>query len=73
MIRTSSKHEGQVYSPEVNYVLMFVCIAVVIGFKGGWRKGMLMVSLVLGYFFFLGVRIISFERDGPVRKHTRKK
>ncbi|KAH7856095.1 hypothetical protein Vadar_032660 [Vaccinium darrowii] len=35
MIHTSSKHEGQVYSPEINYILMVLCIGLVVGFKGG--------------------------------------
>ncbi|KAF7147533.1 hypothetical protein RHSIM_Rhsim03G0197800 [Rhododendron simsii] len=35
IIHTSSKHEGQVYSPEINYILMVLCIGLVIGFKGG--------------------------------------
>ncbi|GMP24682.1 hypothetical protein CsSME_00001864 [Camellia sinensis var. sinensis] len=35
MIHTSSEHEGQVYSPEINYILMFLCVGLVIGFKGG--------------------------------------
>ncbi|KAL0910278.1 hypothetical protein M5K25_021243 [Dendrobium thyrsiflorum] len=39
MIHTSSKHEGQVYSPEVNYFLMFVCILITVGFDGGAEIG----------------------------------
>ncbi|KAL6972041.1 Potassium transporter [Sarracenia purpurea var. burkii] len=35
MIHTSTEHEGQVYSPEINYILMVICIALVVGFKGG--------------------------------------
>lgn len=35
IVHTSSKHEGQVYSPEVNYALMILCVGLVIGFKGG--------------------------------------
>ncbi|GAA0184269.1 transporter [Lithospermum erythrorhizon] len=35
MIHTSSKHEGQVYSPEINYILMVLCVVLVIGFRGG--------------------------------------
>ncbi|KAI8564958.1 hypothetical protein RHMOL_Rhmol03G0223500 [Rhododendron molle] len=35
IIHTSSKHEGQVYSPEINYILMVICVGLVIGFKGG--------------------------------------
>ncbi|MQM19580.1 hypothetical protein Taro_052585 [Colocasia esculenta] len=39
MLHTSSKHEGQVYSPEVNYFLMIVCILVTASFKGGPEIG----------------------------------
>lgn len=39
MIHTSEKHEGQVYSPEVNYFLMIACILITVGFKGGAEIG----------------------------------
>ncbi|OAY84338.1 Potassium transporter 26 [Ananas comosus] len=39
MIHTSDKYEGQVYSPEVNYFLMVVCILITVGFKGGAEIG----------------------------------
>ncbi|OVA09301.1 potassium transporter [Macleaya cordata] len=39
MIHTSTKHEGQVYSPEVNYFLMVACILIVVFFKGGVEIG----------------------------------
>ncbi|XP_073306413.1 potassium transporter 26-like [Primulina huaijiensis] len=35
IIHTSSKHEGQVYSPEINYFLMLLTVGLVVGFKGG--------------------------------------
>ncbi|CAI9092363.1 OLC1v1027580C1 [Oldenlandia corymbosa var. corymbosa] len=35
MIHTSSKFGGQVYSPEINYILMILCVGLVVGFKGG--------------------------------------
>ncbi|KZV33457.1 potassium transporter 26-like [Dorcoceras hygrometricum] len=35
MLHMSSKHEGQVYSPEVNFILGILCIALVVGFKQG--------------------------------------
>ncbi|KAI3458042.1 hypothetical protein Pfo_014705 [Paulownia fortunei] len=35
IIHTSSKHEGQVYSPEINYILMILTVGLVVGFKGG--------------------------------------
>ncbi|KAJ1699941.1 hypothetical protein LUZ63_008453 [Rhynchospora breviuscula] len=39
MIHTSEKHEGQVYSPEINYFLMLACIFITVGFKGGAQIG----------------------------------
>ncbi|XWS76523.1 hypothetical protein CRYUN_Cryun01aG0183900 [Craigia yunnanensis] len=33
IVHTSSKYEGQVYIPEVNYLLMLACVAVTIGFR----------------------------------------
>ncbi|XAR71669.1 hypothetical protein NMG60_11018050 [Bertholletia excelsa] len=33
IVHTSSKHEGQVYCPEINYALMVLCVALVLGFK----------------------------------------
>ncbi|XP_031484891.1 potassium transporter 26-like [Nymphaea colorata] len=39
MLHTSKSHEGQVYSPEVNYFLMVACILIVAGFKGGPEIG----------------------------------
>ncbi|MED6155238.1 hypothetical protein PIB30_003425 [Stylosanthes scabra] len=33
IVHTSSKHEGQVYIPEINYILMIACIAITVGFK----------------------------------------
>jgi len=34
VVHTSSKAEGQIYIPEVNYALMVACVALVIAFKG---------------------------------------
>jgi KUP system potassium uptake protein len=39
MKHTSEKYEGQVYSPEVTYFLMIVCILITVGFKGGPEIG----------------------------------
>lgn len=33
IVHTSSKYEGQVYVPEVNYLLMLTCIGVTMGFR----------------------------------------
>ncbi|KAL3521605.1 hypothetical protein ACH5RR_019754 [Cinchona calisaya] len=37
--QTSDKHEGQIYSPEINYILMIICIALVLTFKQGVEIG----------------------------------
>eukprot|EP01018_Ginkgo_biloba_P031856 Gb_04121 [translate_table: standard] len=39
IVHTSQQYEGQIYSPEVNYVLMVICIAILGGFKGGSEIG----------------------------------
>ncbi|XP_042491356.1 potassium transporter 26-like [Macadamia integrifolia] len=39
IVHTSDEHEGQVYSPEVNYILMILCIAIVVGFRDGVQIG----------------------------------
>ncbi|XP_052180732.1 potassium transporter 26-like [Diospyros lotus] len=36
---TSSKHEGQVYLPEINYILVIICISLVVGFRDGVQIG----------------------------------
>jgi KUP system potassium uptake protein len=36
---TSDKYEGQVYCPEVNYLLMVLCILITVGFQGGPEIG----------------------------------
>ncbi|PSS06235.1 Potassium transporter like [Actinidia chinensis var. chinensis] len=33
IVHTSAKYEGQVYIPEVNFLLMLACVAVTLGFK----------------------------------------
>ncbi|PKI42169.1 hypothetical protein CRG98_037408 [Punica granatum] len=33
IVHTSNKYEGQVYIPEINYLLMLACIGVTVGFK----------------------------------------
>lgn len=33
IVHTSAKYEGQVFIPEVNYVLMVACVAVTLGFR----------------------------------------
>lgn len=33
VVHTSAKYEGQVYIPELNYILMLSCVAVTVGFR----------------------------------------
>ena len=39
MVHTSPDKEGQVYSPEVNYILMVLCVAVIVGFQSAAQIG----------------------------------
>lgn len=39
VVHTSTKYEGQVYVPEINYLLMLACVAVTIGFRTTDRIG----------------------------------
>ncbi|XP_058742636.1 potassium transporter 5-like [Vicia villosa] len=39
IVHTSEKYEGQVYIPEVNYILMIACIAITVGFKNTTQIG----------------------------------
>ncbi|KAH9320430.1 hypothetical protein KI387_015069, partial [Taxus chinensis] len=33
IVQTSQKNEGRIYSPEINYVVMVMCLAVLLGFR----------------------------------------
>ncbi|XP_054803719.1 potassium transporter 5-like isoform X2 [Prosopis cineraria] len=39
IVHTSSKYEGQVYIPEINYILMIACVAVTLGFRDTTKIG----------------------------------
>lgn len=39
IVHTSTKYEGQVYIPEINYLLMVACIGVTLGFRSPTRIG----------------------------------
>jgi KUP system potassium uptake protein len=39
LVHTSESKEGQVYSPEINYTLMVLCLAVVFGFRSSATIG----------------------------------
>ncbi|XP_022734887.1 potassium transporter 6-like isoform X1 [Durio zibethinus] len=39
IVHTSSKIHGQIYIPEINWLLMVLCLAVTVGFRDTWRMG----------------------------------
>ncbi|KAG6647810.1 potassium transporter 5-like [Carya illinoinensis] len=39
VVHTSAKYEGQVYIPEVNYILMLACVGVTLGFRSTEKIG----------------------------------
>ncbi|KAF7818227.1 potassium transporter 5-like [Senna tora] len=39
IVHTSAKYEGQVYIPEINFILMVACVAVTAGFKSTTKIG----------------------------------
>ncbi|XP_052184585.1 potassium transporter 5 [Diospyros lotus] len=39
VVHTSAKYEGQVYIPDVNYILMIACVLVTVGFKSTEKIG----------------------------------
>lgn len=39
VIHTSTKHEGQVYIPEINYILMLACVIITVSFKTTEKLG----------------------------------
>ncbi|MCO5594469.1 hypothetical protein L7F22_048499 [Adiantum nelumboides] len=51
IVYTSSKHLGQVYIPEINWILMILCIIITAGFRGtvqiGNAYGIAVVALML--------------------------
>ena len=61
IVHTSTKYEGQVYIPEVNYLLMLACVGVTVGFKTTTKIGnaygnppILLSDLHFSTFFELG-------------------
>lgn len=39
VVHTSTKYEGQVYIPEMNYLLMLACVGVTVGFRTTTKIG----------------------------------
>jgi len=57
VIHTSSKYEGQVYIPEVNYLLMVACLGVTLGFKDTTRIGNAYGNVLFNLSFFFHINI----------------
>lgn len=70
ILHTSKNHEGQVYSPEVNYFLMIVCVLVVLGYRDATALGnaygvaVIMVMLITTCFVSL-VMVVVWETALP--------
>lgn len=70
VVHTSTKHEGQVYVPAINYMLMFACIVVTALFKTSERLSnaygtyviMLQLQLQLLSHKSYNIIIIMFDR-----------
>jgi len=63
IIHTSSKIHGQIYIPEINWLLMVLCLAVTVGFRDtrrmGNASGMTIHSInVFDWFYNLGLQSI---------------
>lgn len=53
VVHTSAKYEGQVYIPELNYVLMLACVCVTLAFKTTEKIGN-----AYGKLLFLAIHLI---------------
>lgn len=71
LVHTSKYKEGQIYCPEINYILMFLCLAVILGFHSGNQLGnafgvvVIMVMLITTVLLTL-VMIIVWKAPLPV-------
>ncbi|XP_058197079.1 potassium transporter 11-like isoform X3 [Rhododendron vialii] len=84
VVHTSKKFLGQIYSPDINWILMILCIAVTAGFKnqsqignaygalGTWLRPVCLVSGVwtVGTFSILEFCILYGCRDSDARDYT---
>ncbi|GLJ26860.1 hypothetical protein SUGI_0524970 [Cryptomeria japonica] len=59
VVHTSPKYEGQVYIPEINYILMIACVVVTVSFKDttniGNAYGIAVVAVMIVTSAFLGL------------------
>jgi KUP system potassium uptake protein len=74
VVHTSSNKEGEVYSPEVNYILMILCVAVILIFGDGKdignAFGMLNQYTQLSFdHIFNNHQLLSFCRSGFFSHH----
>lgn len=70
MVHTSSSKEGEVYSPEVNYILMVLCVAVILIFGDGKdignAFGVVVILVMLITTILLTLVMIMIWRTPPV-------
>nr|GEU61620.1 potassium transporter 10-like isoform X1 [Tanacetum cinerariifolium] len=52
VVHTSKKFHGQIYVPDINWILVVLCIIVTVGFKNQSQIGNLMVHVVRDLNFF---------------------
>ncbi|KAG0581960.1 hypothetical protein KC19_3G023400 [Ceratodon purpureus] len=57
MVHTNADQEGQVYSPEINYILMVICVAVVLGFQDAVQLGNAFGVAVVGVMFITTILV----------------
>lgn len=63
LVHTSQYKEGQIYSSEINYILMFLCLAVILGFQSQNQIGNAFGMSHFFYLFYLfGVRRKNYEK-----------
>ncbi|KAG8056932.1 hypothetical protein GUJ93_ZPchr0002g26813 [Zizania palustris] len=70
VVHTSPHKEGEVYSPEINYILMVLCVGVILGFGGGKAIGnafgVVVIMVMLITTFLLTLVMIIIWRTPPV-------
>uniref|UniRef100_A0A453KYJ0 K+ potassium transporter integral membrane domain-containing protein n=1 Tax=Aegilops tauschii subsp. strangulata TaxID=200361 RepID=A0A453KYJ0_AEGTS len=70
VVHTSDENEGEVYSPETNYILMVLCVGVILGFGGGQAIGnafgLVVIMVMLITSIMLTLVMIIIWRTPPV-------
>ncbi|KAL3509495.1 hypothetical protein ACH5RR_028896 [Cinchona calisaya] len=69
--QTSSKHEGQIYCPEINYAVMVICIGLVLVFKTGVEIGnaygvAVVWVMIISTFLVTLVMLVIWETKFPI-------